>query len=157
MRLLLGLSLICAAGIMSCKSNEDNAVSGKITADTIRIQQYGGMIPVRKVYSLSQGSLREDTSFRTGDTTGYRFNTVLGNEKYKRVKDLLAEIPAQLLHEETILIGEPHFERDGTATYLFVYLHGRKYTYLLSDEITTLPSYLKPFALQIRQAFIDLK
>jgi len=152
---IFGLAILGFLG--SCGANDNAQLSKKITADTIQLQQYGGMMPVRKVYSISANSVKEDTSHRTGDTTFYLFNKLIEGDKANQVKSLLNEIPEDLLREQMILIGEPHFEVDGTATYVIIYKDGRKYTYLLADDLVSLPEYLQPFAQKVQQAFATLR
>jgi hypothetical protein len=150
-------AVVTGIALNACNGNEDGILQRTIQADTIRLQQYGGMILDRKVYSISNDGVREDTSFRTADTTTYRFDVALPDAKYEKVKHLLQEIPEPLLQEQTILLGSPKFESDGTATYVIIFREGRKHTYLIADDVSTLPEYLKPFAQKVHQAIADLK
>lgn len=114
-------------------------------------------MPVRKVYSISANAVKEDTSHRVGDTTIYQFDKIIEAGKAEQVKSLLHEIPEMLIKEQLILIGEPRFEADGTATYVIIYKGGKKYTYLIAGDISALPEYLKPFAQKVQQAFTILR
>ena len=146
---------IALFSLASCCHKDSNTTT--IQADIVRIQQYGGMMPVHRAYEISDNAVKEDTSSRKADTINYYFNVVLADDKYQKVAGLLREIPMALLKEESILLGDPKFEVDGTATYVVIYREGRKHTYLLADNIDSLPEYLRGYALKIHQAFADLK
>ena len=154
---MIRLSVLAATFVFFASCCHKDSNSGTTRADIVRIQQYGGMRLENKVYEISDEAVKQDTSFRTGDTVSYLFNITLPDAKHEKVLRLLHEIPMQLLSENNILLGDPKFEVDGTATYVFIYRDGKKYTYLLADDVSTLPEYLREYALAVQQAFADLK
>lgn len=149
---ILGLLFI----LPSCQK-KDNTFTEVTTVDSMRIQQYGGMMPRHRVYNITPDRLSQDTSFRSGDTVNYIFNVELGQDKLDLVLYLLHEVPKQLLEENNILIGDPQSQVDGTATYVFIYKDGVKHTYLVATDVSTLPSYMKVFGADVQQAFTDLQ
>ncbi len=107
MKIVLSFLLLITIGISSCqKCNHKFSLSG----DYMIIGYTGGLagpVPLSEYYLIDNGQLRKASKIDqlTDDNTKFDFSTVMPASKYNLVKDLMANIPAELLNSSAISIG----------------------------------------------------
>ncbi len=156
MRYLIFLAAVVVVLQSSCCKCSDQ-MSSTVVADSIILQAYGGMIPIREAFLISRAGVKADTTRAYNDTlTAYHFGFSLPEATAAYAVPLLSKVPSALLLENAPVLGLPKFEVDGTAKYLVLFIHGKRYSYIIADDISSLPGYLQPFETEVQQVFQQL-
>ena len=107
MKIIFSFLMLLTIGFSSCqKSNHAATLSG----DYMIIGATGGLagpVPLSEYYLIDNGQLWKASKFDqvTDDNSKFNFSTLMPAAKYNLVKDLMSNIPAELLNNSDISIG----------------------------------------------------
>ncbi|MCB2378033.1 hypothetical protein LGH70_10600 [Hymenobacter sp. BT635] len=148
--LLPGLALTML-GISAC-SKENVNTSPDFDKDTILFGSFFGecegesCVDIYRLDTKNQ-TLAEDTQdqYPNGDTPYNGTYVARSQADYTLVKDLIQQVPAELVNERNPVIGMPDYT-DAGGYYIEVTQAGKRRYWLIDTQKNNLPSYLRAFA-----------
>ncbi len=153
---LISLSSLVACGGSSNSSGQTSSNNATNNASLIFGHAYGhcqGETCV-ETFKLTENKLFED---KKDDYTHQVFDfEKLSNSKYNQVKDLLNQVPNELLTQETGRIGCPDCA-DGGGIYISVVDNGQNKSWFIDNNLNNVPTELHDFIKQVQKSIKTLQ
>jgi len=149
---------VCLLGLFACKKDEDVVLT---TQDYLVFGHFYGQCTGEtciEMFKIENNHLYEDTvdAYPASDTA-YEGNYIIRSDtKYEQVKDLVNHLPARLLEENSIVIGQPD-AGDWGGIYIEVRKKGQRKFYLIDKMEENIPTYLQPFINEVEASIAKLE
>ncbi|TGE22851.1 hypothetical protein [Hymenobacter metallicola] len=159
---LLILGSIASLSLSACSKQNVEADSSFDTSSLIFGSFYGECIGEQcvDIYKLDTkaNTLAEDTKDqRPGADTAYDgVYTARSQADYALAKDLIPQLPVELLLEKSTVIGSPDATDQG-GFYVEVTQNGQRRFWLIDTNTQQLPTYLRPFATALDHVLGELR
>lgn len=156
MKPLLILLLAISPCVSSCTHNTGGY---KVTGDYMIIGPGGGFRPpIATFYLLTGDQLRADTSViyydPPADISQFHFDSALPASKHLAVKDVLTNIPSELLGLNHADIGTSNVAADGGYTLVRAKVGGTLYEWKFHDDLTWSSGSIRHFVSDLNVVFI---